>query len=95
MGAEQVFSVEYGQLDQHANTVDDIAGKLATVRSTAGDTIDPQAYGRLCQPLPPTLNDTSKRAAEALAEAAQSLTDMASALRSAGASFEHADGAGA
>jgi hypothetical protein len=95
MGADHIFNVNCGLVEEHAGTVDTLADELAAARSTADVAMDLHAYGWLCAFLPPILGDTCERGAQAMATATQALTETATTVRGVGARFVAHDTAGA
>ena len=89
------FEVEADDLVAHASHLEGLVDRLNTAHTATGSAMSPEAYGLLCAFLPPIVNPTGERAAEAIKAAAEGIQATADNIRTAGKSYVDSDKANA
>ncbi|MCT2587695.1 ESX-1 secretion-associated protein [Actinophytocola gossypii] len=91
------YEVLADELRTHAGKVDGLAGRMGTARDAANQVMPDDAYGIICQFLPPVINPLEQQAADALTAGQDGFTGVAESLRESADDYErrdenHADG---
>lgn len=87
------FEVTTGQLRTHAGKVDSHAQKLGQAVDAANQAMPDDAYGVICQFLPPLFNELEQAAGEALKASQVGLEAVSTNLRASVDSYESQDDA--
>ncbi len=87
------FEVTAGDLRAHAGKVDGHAQKLGQAVDAANQAMPDDAYGVICQFLPPLFNDLEQAAGEALKASQGGLEMVSKNLRASADSYESQDDA--
>jgi len=85
------FEVVAGELRTHAGKVDGLAGRMGVARDAANQVMPDDAYGIICQFLPPVINPLEQQAAEALTAGQDGFTGIAENLRESADDYERRD----
>ncbi|MFC4069570.1 type VII secretion target [Actinoplanes subglobosus] len=92
MPGEELLRFPAEDVLRHAGSTDAVADAVEQARSAVREvTMDPQAYGQLCQFLPGLLSPIFAEAASALTDTGESLRGTAHHLRAAAASITATD----
>ncbi|MEV6908272.1 type VII secretion target [Amycolatopsis sp. NPDC051071] len=89
------FDVDPDDLVAHASHLDGLVDRLDTAYGATGSAMSAEAYGLLCAFLPPIVNPTGERAAEAIKAAAEGVQATADNVRTAAKSYQEGDQANA
>ncbi|WP_181773469.1 type VII secretion target [Amycolatopsis pittospori] len=89
------FDVDPDDLTAHASHLDGLVDRLNTAHAAAGEAMSDDAYGLLCAFLPPIINPTGERAAEAIKAAGEGVQATADNVRTAAKSYVEGDTANA
>ena len=89
------FEVEPDDLVAHASHVESLVDRLNTAVSASDSAMSDHAYGLLCAFLPPIINPTGERAAEAIKAAGEGVQATADNVRTAAKSYVEGDTANA
>jgi hypothetical protein len=87
------FEVAAGDLRAYAGNVDGHAQKLGQAVDAANQAMPDDAYGVICQFLPPLFNDLEQAAGEALKASQGALDAVSKNLRASADSYESQDDA--
>ncbi|MBB5854403.1 type VII secretion target [Amycolatopsis umgeniensis] len=85
------FEVDPDDLTAHASHLDGLVDRLDTAHGATGSAMSSDAYGLLCAFLPPIVNPTGERAAEAIKSAAEGIRATADNVRTAAKSYVEGD----
>lgn len=85
------FEVVAGELRTHAGKVDGLAGRMGVARDAADQVMPDDAYGIICQFLPPVINPLEQQAADALTAGQDGFTGIAESLRESADDYENRD----
>jgi hypothetical protein len=91
MGSSGAFNVQLDQLRQHAGTVADLAADTRTAAQTAQASLSGEAFGVIGQFLATALLDATGEAKDALADAAQTVSEVNTGLMTSAAVYQEAD----
>jgi uncharacterized protein YukE len=89
------YGVTAGELRAHATKVDGHAQQLGQAVDAANQVMPDNAYGIICQFLPPLINETEQAAHEALTASQEGLEETATGLRDTADNYERQDSDGA
>jgi Excreted virulence factor EspC, type VII ESX diderm len=96
VAGEELLHFPADDVLHHADSTDAVADAVEQARSAVHEvTMDPQAYGQLCQFLSGLLSPIFAEAASTLADTGESLRETARHLRAAAADFAATDTAAA
>ncbi|WP_037315259.1 type VII secretion target [Amycolatopsis orientalis] len=85
------FEVDPDDLTAHASHLEGLVDRLNTAHGATGSAMSADAYGLLCAFLPPIVNPTGERAAEAIKAAAEGIQTTADNIRTAAKSYVDGD----
>lgn len=85
------FEVAADDLVAHASHLEGLVDRLNTAHGATGSAMSDDAYGLLCAFLPPIVNPTGERAAEAIKAAAEGIQTTADNVRTAAKSYLDGD----
>lgn len=85
------FEVAADDLVAHASHLEGLVDRLNTAHAATGSAMSSEAYGLLCAFLPPIVNPTGERAAEAIKSAAEGIQATADNVRTAAKSYLDGD----
>ncbi|MPZ83816.1 MAG: ESX-1 secretion-associated protein [Actinophytocola sp.] len=85
------FGVTAGELRSHAGKVDGLADRMGVARDAANQVMPDDAYGLICQFLPPVINPLEQQAADALTAGQDGFTGIAENLRESADDYESRD----
>ncbi|WP_410658471.1 type VII secretion target [Amycolatopsis sp. lyj-112] len=89
------FEVDPDDLTAHASHLEGLVDRLGTAHAATGSAMSDDAYGLLCAFLPPIVNPTGERAAEAIKAASEGIQATADNVRTAAKSYTEGDTANA
>ncbi|KZB81701.1 type VII secretion target [Amycolatopsis regifaucium] len=85
------FDVDPDDLTAHASHLEGLVDRLETAQGATGSAMSADAYGLLCAFLPPIVNPTGERAAEAIKAGAEAVLALADNVRTASKSYVDGD----
>ena len=92
VSADRLVQFPIDQVHRHANSVDQAAEAMQNARSAVHEiSMDPQAYGQLCQFLPGLLTPVFEIGAATLRSSVEALRETADNLRDAAVSVHDTD----
>ncbi len=85
------FDVDPDDLVAHASHLDGLVDRLSTAHGATASAMSADAYGLLCAFLPPIVNPTGEKAAEAIKAASEGVQATADNVRTAAKSYQEGD----
>jgi hypothetical protein len=85
------FEVDPDDLTAHASHLEGLVDRLDTAHGATASAMSADAYGLLCAFLPPIVNPTGERAAEAIKAGAEGIQTLAGNVRTASESYVDGD----